>query len=100
MAQFILTYHGGGQPSTPEEGKEHMARYMAWIGGLNAVNPQQPLKGTQILGETPDGHVPMMGYTLIEADSMDDAMAAAKECPFLEMENAMMQVSELIVMGS
>ncbi len=99
MAQFILTYHGGSQPSTPEDGKAHMERYMAWIGGLDAVNPQQPLKGTQMLGDTSEGHVPMMGYTIINAPDMDAALACAKSCPFLEMDNASMQVSELMQMG-
>ncbi len=99
MAQFILTYHGGSQPKSPEEGKAHMDRYMQWIGGLNASVPQQPLKGTQMLGDVPDGHVPMMGYTVIEADDMDAALAIAKACPFLEMDNAAMQVSEFHSMG-
>ena len=99
MAQFILTYHGGGQPATPEEGKAHMARYMEWIKNLDAVTPQQPLKGTQMIGTAPDGHVPMMGYTIINAADMDAAMAAAKTCPFHDMDNTLMQVSELMVMG-
>ena len=44
MPQFILTYHGGSQPTTPEEGKAHMARYMEWMGGLDMVVGQHPLK--------------------------------------------------------
>ncbi|WP_394179320.1 hypothetical protein [Yoonia maritima] len=93
MPQFILTYHGGSQPKTPEEGKAHMDRYMQWIGGLNAVVPQQPLKGTETLGDMQI--TPMMGYTIIEAADMDAARTTAQACPFLEMENSAMQVSEL-----
>jgi hypothetical protein len=100
MAQFILTYHGGGRPSSPEEGKAHMEKYMAWIGGLNASVPQQPLKKTETLGAPVDGHVPMMGYSIIEADDMDAALEIANACPFLEMDISTMQVSELMVMGS
>ena len=44
MPQFILTYHGGSQPTTPKEGKAHMARYMEWMGGLDMVVGQHPLK--------------------------------------------------------
>lgn len=99
MPTFILTYHGGSQPKTPEEGKAHMDRYMAWVGSLDAVTPQQPLKGTQMLGDVADGHVPMMGYTLINAADMGAAMQIAKACPFLEMDGAAMQVSELMQMG-
>lgn len=97
MAQFIMTYHGGSQPSSPEEGKAHMERYMAWIGSLDATVPQQPLKGTEVLGDKEI--TPMMGYTIINADNMDAAREIAKSCPFLEMDDSAMQLSELHVMG-
>lgn len=97
MPQFIMTYHGGSQPKTPEEGKAHMDRYMQWIGSLDAVVPQQPLRGTQVLGDAQI--TPMMGYTIINATDMDAAKAIAEACPFLEMDGAAMQLSELIVMG-
>ena len=99
MAQFILTYHGGSRPASEEEGKAHMERYMAWIGGLDAITPQQPLKNTQMLGDAPEGHVPMMGFTIINAADIGAAREIAKACPFLEMDNAAMQVSEFHQMG-
>lgn len=98
MPQFILTYHGGSQPTTPEEGKAHMARYMEWMGGLDMVVGQQPLKNTTILGADQIG-TPMMGYSILNAADIEEARAIAEKSPFLEMENATMQVSELIVMG-
>lgn len=98
MPQFILTYHGGSQPSSPEEGKAHMARYMAWMKDLDMVVSQQPLKNTTVLGADQIG-TPMMGYSILDAPDIDAARAIAENCPFLEMENASMQVSELIVMG-
>jgi hypothetical protein len=96
MPQFILTYHGGSQPKSPEEGKAHMDRYMKWIGTLDAVVPQQPLKGTQVLGNAVI--VPMMGYTIINAPDMAAAQVIAQDCPFLDMDGAAMQLSELVVM--
>ena len=98
MPQFIMTYHGGSQPSTPEEGKAHMARYMAWMQGLDMVVGQQPLKNTALLGADQIG-TPMMGYSIVNAADIDAARAIAEKSPFLEMDNAAMQVSELIVMG-
>ena len=100
MAQFILTYIGGSQPATPEEGKAHMQKYMEWIGSMGdaAVVPQQPLKGSEVLGDA-SICTPIMGYTIIEAADKDAALAIAKASPFLEMDNAAMQVSELMVMG-
>lgn len=96
MPQFIMTYHGGSQPKTPEDGQAHMDRYMAWIGSLDAAVPQQPLKNTQVLGNA--AITPMMGYTIINAPDMNAAKAIAEACPFLEMDGAAMQLSELITM--
>jgi hypothetical protein len=97
MPQFIMTYHGGSKPKTPEEGQAHMQRYMEWIGGLDAVVPQQPLKGREVLGSKEI--TTMMGYSIINAANMDAARAIAQNCPFLDMDDSAMQLSELMVMG-
>ena len=48
MAQYIITYLGGDQPSSPEEGKQHFAKYKEWLASLgdSAVSPANPLKDT------------------------------------------------------
>ena len=48
MPQFMLTYLGGDQPSSPEEGKAHMEKYMAWLAGLGAaaVSPAKTRSST------------------------------------------------------
>ena len=97
MPQFIMTYHGGSKPATPEEGQAHMQRYMEWIGGLDAVVPQQPLKGSEVFGSKEI--TTMMGYSIISAPNMDAARAIAQSCPFLDMDDSAMQLSELMVMG-
>ncbi len=96
MPQFIMTYHGGSPPKSPEAGKAHMEKYKQWIGSLDAVVPQQPLKDTQVLGSKEI--TTMMGYTIINAADMAAARATAEGCPFLEMDNSAMQISELMVM--
>ncbi len=103
MAQYVIVYLGGNPPSTPEEGKQHMAKYMDWLSSLGdkAVSPANPLKGTQTVN--PDGSVSdggnsgMSGYTIIEADSMEAALSVAKACPFLEVGGTL-EVSELMKM--
>ena len=97
MPQFIMTYHGGSKPKTPEEGQAYRQRYMEWIGGLDAVVPQQPLKGSEVLGTKEI--TTMMGYSIINAADMDAARAIAQSCPFLDMDDSAMQLSELMVMG-
>jgi hypothetical protein len=103
MSQYVIVYLGGNQPATPEEGKQHFAKYMEWIQNLGdaAVSPANPLKGTTTVN--PDGSVSeggsstMSGYTIIEAESMEAALAAAKSCPFLDMGGSL-EVSELMSM--
>jgi len=92
-----MTYHGGSKPATPEEGQAHMQRYMEWIGGLDAVVPQQPLKGSEVLGSREI--TTMMGYSIINAPDMDAARVIAQSCPFLDMDDSAMQLSELMMMG-
>ena len=48
MTQYVIVYLGGDQPSSPEEGKQHMAKYMEWLSALgeSVVSPANPLKNT------------------------------------------------------
>ena len=34
MPRYTITYLGGNQPATPEEGKENRSKYMAWLSSL------------------------------------------------------------------
>jgi len=104
MAQYIITYLGGDQPSSPEEGKQHFAKYKEWLSSLgdSAVSPANPLKNTSTVN--PDGTVTtggttsMSGYTIIEADSMETALEIAKACPFRDIGGSL-EVSELVQMS-
>ncbi len=102
MPQFMLTYVGNpSQPSSPEEGKTHMAEYQAWLGSLGAaaISPMNPLKGTCLVN--PDATVSqggitgMSGYTLIETESLDVALDIAKTCPYLAIGGTL-EVSEIV----
>ena len=103
MTQYVIVYLGGDQPSSPEEGKRHFAKYMDWLTSLgdSAVSPANPLKNTSTVN--PDGTVTaggastMSGYTIIEAGSMEGALAIAKACPFLDIGGSL-EVSELLEM--
>lgn len=103
MPHFVLTYLGGDQPSTPEEGQKYFAKYQEWLSSLGkaAVSPMNPFKDTHTIES--DGTVAigsktgMSGYTVIEAPSMEAALSIAKDCPFLKI-NGTLEVSELIAM--
>ena len=103
MAQYMITYLGGNPPSSPDEGKKHMAKYMDWLSSLgdSAVSPANPLKNTHTVHSdgsiTEENTTTMSGYTIVEADSIDTALAIAKDCPFLDVGGSL-EVSELIKM--
>jgi len=45
MPNYIIAYHGGKKPESPEEGAKQMEKWKAWVGGLGdaVVNPGTPL---------------------------------------------------------
>jgi len=103
MSQYVIVYLGGDQPSSPEEGKQHFAKYMEWLNSLgdSAVSPANPLKDTNTVNSdgsiTNSGASTMSGFTIIEVESMDEALSIAKKCPFLDVGGSL-EVSELMQM--
>jgi len=76
MPHYMLSYLGGNHPSTPEEGKQHFAKYQQWLSSLGdaAVSPANPLKGTTTVNAngsvTAGGTTTMSGFTVVETGSM------------------------------
>ncbi len=102
MAKYIFAYHGGAAPESPEEGAEVMAKWNAWLGGLgDAVvdggNPAGPSKTVSASGVADDGGAnPISGYSLVQADSIDQAVEMAKGCPI--MDHGTVEVAEAMDM--
>ncbi|MGZ3611301.1 MAG: YciI family protein [Ktedonobacteraceae bacterium] len=92
MANFLLLYTGGSMPESPAEQEAVMAAWGVWYGkiGSNLVdggNPFTPMaKSISSNGSVSDGPVGELatGYTIIKADSLDAAVAVARECPVLQ----------------
>lgn len=101
MAQYLFSYLGGNHPTTPEQGQQHFARYMEWLNALGdaAVSPANPLGNTHCVkadGSVTEGSASAMsGFTIVEAESMEAALAMARSCPFLEI-NGSLEVSEML----
>ncbi len=102
MPNYIIAYHGGNKPETPEEGVKHMAKWKAWVGGLGdaAVNPAIPLGKSKTVssgGVSDDGGSnPLSGFSIVKADSMDGALEMAKGRPHLE--HGTIEVAEVMEM--
>lgn len=103
MPRFIFVYLGGEYPTDPEKGKQHFERYQQWLNSLGkaVVSPAVPFKDTHTVqpgkDPAPGSTTAMSGLTILDLASMDDALAAARSCPFLEI-NGILEVSEMIEM--
>ncbi|MEO8883410.1 MAG: YciI family protein [Devosia sp.] len=90
MTKFLLVYHGGNAPSSKEEGEKVMAAWGQWIGGLGKAlvdvgNPTGAAKTVAPGGKVSNGggSNATTGYSILEAASLDAAVAAVKGCPQL-----------------
>lgn len=92
MAKYVYLYHGGKMGGTPEEMEASMAAWKAWMVGMgaNCVDMGTPFKGSMWVkgdGSTVAGTMSadsVSGYTIVEAESMDQATEWAKGCPILK----------------
>jgi len=105
MPKYLLAFHGGGMPETPEEQAAVMAAWGAWYGTLGdaVVDPGAPDRRqldhrTLRRGDPGGGACPVSGYTLISAESLDDAVAKAQGCPIKDSGGSI-EVGETIDMG-
>ncbi len=87
MTKYVLAYQGGGMPETEEEQARVMQEWGTWFDSLgdSVTDHGNPFAQAQTIGS--DGAVSdggrLSGYSIISADSLDDAVAKAKGCPIL-----------------
>lgn len=104
MPKFMLIYHGGGRPDTPEEGAKVMAKWQAWMGGIgedlvDGGNPAGMSSTVSANGVSDDGGAnPVSGYSLINAADMTAACEIAKGCPILDGGQGTVEVAEAMEM--
>lgn len=104
MPKFMFIYHGGKVPESPEEGQKVMAAWDKWYKDMGAAvvdggNPAGPSMTVTAEGVQEGGGAnPVSGYTLVNADDMDGAVALAKGCPMLADGSGTVEVAEAIEM--
>ena len=90
MADYLLLYSGGKMPETQEAQAAVMAAWTAWFGELGSAlkdggNPfTGQAKSIASDGSVGEGAGSASGYSILEADSLDAAVAMAKGCPVLQ----------------
>lgn len=104
MAKYVFIYHGGKMSESEEEGAKVMAEWQDWLGGMGeaVVDPGNPVGLSSTVhsnGAVSDdgGSNPVAGYSLVNADSMAQALDKAKGCPILKA-NGSVEVAEAMEM--
>ena len=103
MTNYMLTYHGGDIPKTAEEGAKHMAEWQTWADSLgeSLINKGAPLgqsKTVNARGVTDgEGESPLVGFSILAADSLANATKMAEACPHISIGGSML-VSEMMEM--
>ncbi|MEL6570751.1 MAG: hypothetical protein AAFQ64_03775 [Pseudomonadota bacterium] len=104
MPKYLFVYHGGGVPETPEEGEKAMAAWGAWYEELGAatVDPGAPVGQSHTVsagGHADNGGAnPVSGYTIVTAESYEQACGFAAKNPMVVDGSGSVEVAEMIDM--
>jgi hypothetical protein len=90
MSKFVFVYHGGKAPESEEEGAAVMQAWNDWFDGLgsavlDAGHPTGASVTVATDGSTTSGGGanPVTGYSIVSADSLEEALVLAKGSPQL-----------------
>ena len=90
MKKFILVYNGPATPMeqmTEEQGKKTMALWQTWmekVGGALVDIGAPMANGRAVVDDGSEGEATdLNGYTIIEAEGMDEAVRLVEGHPFL-----------------
>ena len=88
MTKYLLVYYGGKMETDPKLVEKSMAKWMKWFTDLGQAvvdggAPTQPGKMVSSSGVKSVGAKPVSGYTILQADSLNAAIALAKGSPVI-----------------
>jgi hypothetical protein len=98
VSKYLVTYFGGGKPSTPEQAQQIKEAFGHWLAkaGKAVVDPGAPLRpATQVANGHAHPMVEIGGYSVVEAPSLEDAVAILKSHPFVA-RGGTLQVDEAV----
>jgi hypothetical protein len=102
MGKFVVAYVGGGMGESPEEQEASMNEWMGWFGSLGSAvtdmgNPFVNSTALESDGMRSDVTSGLSGYSIIEAESLDDAANLVAKCPVLTSGGSL-EVYEALLM--
>jgi hypothetical protein len=94
MSKFVLLYPGGPPPANDEEKDQMMAAWGAWMesAGDSLIDIGNPLGPPTSVGGEGDGSV--SGYSLVEAENSDEALALVSNHPMANVDGARIDIHE------
>lgn len=110
MDEFILIFRhqDGKKVASPEQLQMWMKQTMDWIGGIAAQNKFSggnglPFEDSKVVSSDkmvtngPFGDIKetIGGYVIVKADSVDEAVEFAKDCPILQGEGNTVEVRKI-----
>src|SRR3954447_25045310 len=86
MGKYVYVYKGGAMATTDAEREAAMAAWGTWIGELGDAfvdvgNPFGSSAAVKSDGSNGAATTGLTGYSVIQAGSLDDAVAKARGCP-------------------
>jgi hypothetical protein len=101
MKEFLFVFRNDYKATpqgSPEEMQAMMKKWMDWVGGIAAQNKLvdrgnrltsggKVVKANNVITDGPYTEIKELigGYTIVKADSLDEATALAAGCPILEV---------------
>src|SRR5690242_15053061 len=99
MTKFLVTYHGGSAPSNRDEAAKMQEAFGKWLAsaGDAVIDPGAPLRASR---QVSNGHASPVaeigGYSVIEAEDIDRAVAILRTHPFVA-RGGTLQLHEAVV---
>jgi hypothetical protein len=106
VSKFLLTYknpRGGGLEQSPEAQAKSMEAWNAWFGQIGSAlvdggNQIGQVKTVASNGSVSDGGTGAnTGYSIIQVDSIDQAIKASQMCPVLAVGGSV-EIGEILDM--
>jgi len=86
MSKFLVTYHGPGMPHDPDSVSKARAAFMTWLQGTGkaVIDPGAPVnRVSQVSSGNPTQPSEIDGYSIIEAESVQQVEALLRTHPFV-----------------
>lgn len=98
MAKFVYVYYAGQETNAGDD-----AAWGKWFGELgeklvDGGNPFGPGQAVHMGGVMEVNEKPVTGYSIVSADSMDEAIELAKGCPLVASKDGAVCVYEALPM--